>query len=313
MRIQFFEPFSRGWNRMVWALFKPFDFKKWFIVGFTAFLAGLTDGFGKGAGNNGTSVGKVNIGIGDIASAPQYAWNWLVNHPGWFFFVGCLVFFLLGLLVLFLWLSSRGKFMFLYNVAHDKAEVALPWRKFGRLGDSIFLWRLVFTAIGLLIFFLYAVIFFTSAASIAERSTSMRIPVLFIIQMVLLFIGIMIVIGSIDVFMDSFVVPIMYKRNVKAVPAWGIFIRLLGRHFFHFILYALLYGLLTFFAILFVVIAGFMTCCIGLILLIIPYIGSVITLPVSYTFRAFSLEFLAQFGEDFNVFPPAKPLTSPQA
>jgi hypothetical protein len=44
-------------------------------------------------------------------------------------------------------------------------------------------------------------------------------------------------------------------------------------------------------------------------LIAIPYIGSVILLPVSYTFRAFSIEFLAQFGEKFDVFPKEESVT----
>lgn len=51
-----------------------------------------------------------------------------------------------------------------------------------------------------------------------------------------------------------------------------------------------------------VVFAGLMTCCIGFFLLIIPYVGTVVTLPVWYTLRAFSLEYLAQFGEKYEVF-----------
>jgi len=43
-------------------------------------------------------------------------------------------------------------------------------------------------------------------------------------------------------------------------------------------------------------------------LLIIPYIGTVVTLPFWYTFRAFSLEYLAQFGPDYNLLPPAEEL-----
>ena len=34
-----------------------------------------------------------------------------------------------GLALVVLWLSSRGKFMFLHCVALDKAEVAEPWSK----------------------------------------------------------------------------------------------------------------------------------------------------------------------------------------
>ena len=50
-----------------------------------------------------------------------------------------------------------------------------------------------------------------------------------------------------------------------------------------------------------IILFAIMTCCIGLLLLIIPYIGAVVLLPVSYTFRALSIEFLAQFGDEFDV------------
>ena len=52
-----------------------------------------------------------------------------------------------------------------------------------------------------------------------------------------------------------------------------------------------------------VIVAGLVTRCIGWLLLVIPYIGTVVTLPFWYTLRAFSLEFLAQFGPEYNVFP----------
>jgi hypothetical protein len=50
---------------------------------------------------------------------------------------------------------------------------------------------------------------------------------------------------------------------------------------------------------------GLFTCLLGFALLLIPYIGTVITLPIWYTLRAFSLEFLAQFGLEYDLFPPA--------
>lgn len=71
------------------------------------------------------------------------------------------------------------------------------------------------------------------------------------------------------------------------------------------------FGLFTFVLIvgfvIGVIIAGIMTCCIGIILLIIPYIGTVVTLPAWYTLRAFSLEYLAQFGDEYTVFPSSVP------
>jgi uncharacterized membrane protein YccF (DUF307 family) len=51
-----------------------------------------------------------------------------------------------------------------------------------------------------------------------------------------------------------------------------------------------------------VVAAGLATCCVGWILLAIPYISTVVTLPAWYTYRAYSLEFLAQLGPEYDAF-----------
>ena len=56
-----------------------------------------------------------------------------------------------------------------------------------------------------------------------------------------------------------------------------------------------------------VIAAGIVPCCIGWILLVIPYIGTVVTLPAWYRFKAFSIEFLAQPGVEYNAFPPSEP------
>jgi len=58
--------------------------------------------------------------------------------------------------------------------------------------------------------------------------------------------------------------------------------------------------------VILIIIAGLLTCCVGILLLIIPYIGTVVTLPIWYTLRAFSLEYLAQFGPEYDVFPPSE-------
>ena len=50
----------------------------------------------------------------------------------------------LVVLLLFLWLSSRGKFIFLDDVVSGQARIVEPWNRFKRLGDSLFLWRAAF-------------------------------------------------------------------------------------------------------------------------------------------------------------------------
>jgi len=111
-------------------------------------------------------------------------------------------------------------------------------------------------------------------------------------------------------YLKNFVVPIMYKHRLPASRAWGRFLALFKQHLLHFVLYGLFIFVLSFLVFVAIVMAGLLTCCVGFILLIIPYIGTVVTLPVWYTLRAFSLEYLAQFGPEYDLFPPIE--DSPQ-
>ena len=196
--------------------------------------------------------------------------------------------------------------MFLDNVAHDKAEIVKPWKRYRMEGNSLFVWRLCFGLICLMVFIIFFVFFFTTASFIYRESLYSHIPVPFLVGMGLLFFFMILFIGYISMFLKSFVVPIMYKNNIKATQGWSRFLSLFGKHAFHFILFGVFVFLLTIMFVLLIIVAGLLTCCIGFILLIIPIIGTVLTLPAWYTLRAFSLEYLAQFGPEYDVFPPSK-------
>jgi len=301
MNIAYFEPFSRAWSRMKIALFKPFDLHKWFIIGFNAFLAGLTE-WPRGSGSSG---GRGDTSFREFLDFPNKAWEWLTSHPGWFIGIVFIGIFIIILGVILIWLSSRGTFMFLDNVVHDRAEIAKPWKRYRVEGNSLFLWRLVFIMICTILFTSYIIFFFTTASHLYNGSYYERAPVFLIVVMSFLFILTAIVIGFISMFLNSFVAPIMYKNNIKATQAWSRFLSLFKRHLFHFILYGLLLFVLGILSVIAIAVAGLLTCCVGFLLLIIPYIGTVITLPIWYTFRAFSLEFLAQFGPEYELFPPS--------
>ncbi len=301
MRIAYFGPFGRAWERMKLALFKPFDVHKWFVVGFNAFLAGLAEASNGSGGGRGGRGGHMSFG--EFLNLPGKGWEWLSNHPGWFIAIIFIAMLLIVFGILLLWLSSRGKFMFLDNVVHNRAEVAKPWRQFRTAGDSLFLWRLVFTFAIFAVIMAFIVIFFVTARQLYFGSSGDRVPVLFLVGMGLLFLLLFIVIGYISMFLNDFVVPLMYKNSTAATRGWSRFLSLFGRYPFHFILYGLLMFLLIILFVIAVIVAGLITCCIGWLLLVIPYIGTVVTLPVWYTFRAFSLEFLAQFGPEYVLFP----------
>jgi hypothetical protein len=301
MEIEFFEPLSRAVKRTRQALFMPFDLNKWLVIGFNAFLAGLAD-WNHGSGG---TRGRDRLSFGEFLDFPRRAWAWLTSHPGWFLAIGFIAVFVLILGAVLLWLSSRGTFMFLDNVVWNKAEVGAPWRQYARAGDSLFLWRLVFSVVALAIFAAFGVAFFATGASIYGRTRFSPLPVLWIAVTAVVFLLLTIVAGYISLFLKDFVAPLMYKNGVMATRGWSLFLALFDRHPLAFIGYGLFVFVLIIAFVMVVIVAGLVTCCIGWLLLVIPYIGTVVTLPFWYALRAFSLEFLAQFGPEYALFPPA--------
>jgi len=306
MRIAYLEPFGRAWERMKLALFRPFDLHKWFVVGFNAFLAGLAESRNGSAGGR----GRGDMSFREFLDLPNRAWDWLTSHPGWFIAIGFLAVVVIAVAIVLLWLSSRGKFMFLDNVVHNRAEIAKPWREFQREGDSLFLWRLVFGFVSFAIFVAFIVFFFVGARQLYDAGFGRRVPILFLVGMGLTFLVLLIIIGYISLFLNDFVVPIMRKERLSTVAGWRRFLQLLGHYPFRFIFYGLIIFMFYMLFVVLVVFAGLITCCIGWLILVIPYIGTVVTLPFWYTLRAFSLEFLAQFGPEYTVFPA--PATQPE-
>jgi len=302
MNISLSDALSRGYGRMQKALFKPFDIAKWFAVGFTAFLAGLLDKMYGGTGRANFELDNYHD-FEEVVNFPSVAWDWLVHHPVYAYLILFGIVAVMGIVILLIWLSSRGKFAFLDNVVHDRANVVLPWNEYAREGNSLFLWRLVY---GFIIFFVitgFLVLMYLGARTIYIHQYGKEVWIPALVGVIAVFLVVAIIVSYINLFLDSFVVPVMYKNRVAALKGWGIFLGLFNRH----VLYFLLYGLFIFVLMIAVVIAvflfGLFTCCLGFLLLIIPYISSVLLLPVSYTYKALSLEFLRQFGPEYDVFP----------
>lgn len=302
MNIQYVEPLSAAWNRMKKALFQPFDLGKWFIVGFTAFLAALVDGNSWG-GNNSDMGYKKGGDIDDLFNFPGIAMEWLNDNPLWATLIMFGIVFLFILAIVLTWLSSRGKFMFLDNVVHDKAEVKKPWYEYSKEGNSLFLWRFVYGLIVFLIVIVSLVAVFNTAKHIYYDYMTLSEKFFSIAGMVLYFIVLFILTAYISLFLDSFVVPLMYRYRLSTTKAWLRFLPVLSRNLGHFILYGIFIFVLVILTVIAIILFGFVTCCIGFLLLIIPYIGSVVLLPISYTYRAMSLEYFQQFGEEYKLFP----------
>jgi hypothetical protein len=302
MNIEYFAPLSEAWKRMKKALFHPFDIGKWFALGFTAFLAHLLDGGGF-PGNFRSNFNRDKpINLPDIENIPGRVANWMHSHPFLIFgiLIGVLVF--ISIILVLTWLSSRGTFMFLDNVVHNRALIVKPWRENKILGNSLFFWRIGFgVVVGLLMLpFLILILILLRQFPHGHYAP---FNILGIIVIGLLWFLASVIVGYISMFTHSFVVPIMYKHDLKILQAWQKFLSILKSHFLYFILFGLFYLLLFIVIAIAAFITGCLTCCIFFLILLLPYISSVFLLPVSFTLRAFSLEFLAQWGKDYSVFP----------
>jgi hypothetical protein len=130
-----------------------------------------------------------------------------------------------------------------------------------------------------------------------------------LILMVLGLIGIILILSFVELLVVDFIVPIMYRSGSGILAAWKTFLPLFRSHLLSFVGYGFFMLGLTVLIGIGILLAVLLTCCIGLLFLIIPYINVVVLLPVSYTLRAFSLEFLEQFGPAYRMFP--EPLTPP--
>jgi len=307
MTIQFMEPLSGAWNRMKTALFRPFDIHKWFVVGFNAFLAGLMEASNGGGGSRWTS-GRDHTTLVDVFAFPRTAWDWLMAHPGWAVAILFTVFVVIAVIVVLTWVSSRGVFMFLDSVVRDRVEIAKPWREHQKEGNSLFVWRLLLGIASSVAFGLIIAFFFVRGADLYESGMRPDLPIMFIIGLGLVGLAVALIWGYIILFLKDFVAPLMYKNRISCGAAWKLFLGVFRKYPFHFIGYGIIIFLLMIAFAVAVIVAGLATCCIGFLILVIPYISTVVTLPVWYTYRAFSLEFLAQFGPEYDVLPrPAAP------
>lgn len=289
-------PMRRAWARMRRMLFGPFALERWFKLGFAAFLSEwLTGGFGHGGGRAG--VRDHDMGRRVIERAREVLFD-----PVWLpVIIGASVL-ALALVLLFQWIGSRGKFVFLDDVVCDRHLIAQPWREFAAQGNSLFLWRV---GLWLVTIALLAVALLPILGLVLEAIRDGRISLL-LAAPALMGVSAMACIGLLAAFvvmlLDHFVVPIMYRHRLSSTAAWRRFMPLLSAHWPLFLLYALL--MLVLYVALFALLAAFSlaTCCVGLLLLVTPYIGQVVLLPVHVFFRTLGPEYLRQFGPDYDAF-----------
>jgi len=299
------EAIPLAFRRMGRTLFQPFDLRKWFVLGFCAWLAQLCESGGPNfnftvPGGGGGGSGPSGGGGGTGPSPGGGIGNWFEDHVVLIVFLAVLALLAivaLGLLVL--WLSSRGKFMFLDGVVYNRGAVVEPWRRYRRLANSLFGFRLAF---GLAVVAVLAVLV-AACLGLAWvdilREAFGPAALLAIVIGGLGFFGIVAAASIVSALLDDFVVPVMYLRGRRVLEAWSVFYRELGRgHFWVFVLFYVMKFVLGLAVAVLALVAMCLTCCLAAL----PYIGTVILLPVLVFMRCYSLSFIEQHGPWWPVF-----------
>jgi len=305
------EPVNPALERVKMMLFKPFNLGKWFTIGFCAWLARLCEGGGGGFNsgfNNGINSHNQNR-IGDsFRHFYEQARQFTLDNLYWIIPAAvAAVLLLLALWVLLLWLSSRGKFMFLHCVALDKAEVSEPWSRFAQQANSLFWFRLVVGLIGMVLMLPMLVVIAVLIVWMILRGEPDLDGIMTAVGLGLAFFMLAIVFGLVRKFTTDFVVPIQFLRGGKCLAAWRELWGLLADHAGLFTLYILFQIVLGMAIGIIVVAAVLITCCVAGCLMAIPYLGTVLLLPVLVFKQSYPLYFLRQFGPSYDVFPPKPP------
>jgi hypothetical protein len=282
-RIEIFRPFGEAFELMKKILFQPFDLKKWLVVGFAAWLANLGGG---GGGfnyryNRREEIQKVNEALSQIPH------SLLVTG------ICVLICFVLVLIVLFAWLRARGCFMFIDCIAKNRAAIAEPWREFRKEGNSYFLFSLL---VGFAFLIFAALLSFPFMLPIIRGVTFLHIHDVYLISMIVAWAFVVILLVLAWSLIANFMVPVMYRQRCRASKTFGIVVRLIAAYPGEIVLYCLFLIVLALATAIVACVATCATCCIAAI----PYIGTVILLPVFVLLRSFSLLFLRQFGPDYD-------------
>jgi hypothetical protein len=296
MRIAYFEPLSRAWDRTRAILWQPFDLAKWLLLAFAAWVAGLTTDSGSALSWNADS----NDAGRDVWRGFDHAWQELAAGAFWIPLVVLAIMIAVALAVLLLWVTSRFKFIYLDNLILNRAEIVEPWKRLETLGNSLFLWRLAFALACVLGALLVMLVFFAPAAGLSINDALAGLSVAAGSLGVVGLVAFGIVAAYIALFTESFVIPIMYRYDMRVLEAWQSLIPWLRARPFYFVLYGLFVLMLAAVFAVFFSVFCLLTCCVAAF----PYVGTVLLLPIWVTYRLLSVEFLAQFHPELNLFTP---------
>jgi hypothetical protein len=310
-KVEIFMPFGEAFELTKKILFQPFNLGKWCVIGFAAFLAGgVNFNFGfrfpfDGGGNWNFRSSSYNPSNVPSFASGEHIQAWVVALIAVIFLI------VLAIIVVLSWLRARGAFIFTDCIVRNRAAIVEPWKEFWREGNSLFLFSwlvaLLFLATAAAAFAIFVLPIIISGKSVAGKDVGMIVGIVF-------FCAVIFFAALGWALISHFMVPIMYRRRCRAVVALRESTSLVTAHPAPIILYFLFLIVLAIACGIIGCVTTCVTCCIAAI----PYVGTVILLPIFVLLRSFLLCFLRQFGPDYDVWagipqpePPPIPPSAP--
>ena len=292
-KIEIFKPFGEAFELTKKILFQPFDLRKWCVIGFAAFLCGHFAGVGI---NFPSPFGNFQPHRANQGVIPQLdQWTPWLQVAIAFFVLLVFVF-----IIVVAWLKARGNFIFTDCIVRNRAAIVGPWREYKKEGNNYFLFLLAIM-FGVLVLVALMLASFITLGWLKHRTgeTGSITFIGLIVFLVVFWVSITIFVGVVAYFM----VPVMYRRRCRAIEAFRDVTLLIAHNLGSFVLFCLFGSVLVLAVLMIGAIVTCATCCVAAL----PYVGTVILLPLFLCLRAFGLLFLRQFGSDYDVWADFMP------
>jgi hypothetical protein len=276
----------------------PFQLDRWLALGFVAFLdqCGRSGPFGNvpsPPGGGGGGGGGKGGGGADI----EPVLTWLGAHVLLVSFIAAAVLvFVVALTALALWLSSRGVFMYLDDVATGRSDVARPWREHAAHASSYFAWSFAL-AMATMVAVLLLVLAGGAAVVVLMRARSPAMTVAgvaAIVGLVTVLLALALAAALASLALRDFAAPLQMETGRPCGEALRLVLSLVRAHPGVFAVYVLLKMCFAMVVGLAAVIVGCCTCCFGFL----PVVAQTILQPAFYFDRAWPVYLLRLLGHD---------------
>jgi len=305
---------SMAWQRMTNLLFRPFDIARWCGIGFCAWLAALGNrkiSNVQGWNNLIASYNKlinetegsnlianikpeIDKGLSEIAGKIESS---VVTPESITVIIILSVLLALAFNMVIIYFKSRGDFMVVYRWYNPNDNLGQSWSASCINSMKLFKWRVSIMLIVMLVH-LYSCWSICTQVILAYYQSGFEWDIIYLHKFIgaaAVCLGSLIITFCVDYITVAFVVPVMHWHGVSIFKAWGKVIKLFNQFPGAVLIYITFSMAISTAGCIAATLVVYMTCCIGGM----PYIYSVVTLPVYLFLRGYPICFISQWKDNF--------------